>query len=193
VAFSPDSNTLASAGQDKTVKLWDADTGRAQATLKGHTNWVSSVAFSPDGKTLASGSGDGALKLWNMATVKERLYSRTVEERRRDLQGDGSIPGWVWDKHAAATIQGDGSIIFAVAFSPAGKHVATGNGVWDQHEKGHVRGTVKLWDTLDRREALIISDPELRFSAPYNLRFSFDGKRLAAGLSDGRVMLVGRP
>ena len=72
VAFSPDGKTLASGSEDKTIKLWDVATGKEQATLKGHTEWVKSVAFSPDGKTLASGSGDSTIKLWDVATGKEQ-------------------------------------------------------------------------------------------------------------------------
>src|SRR5690349_8158108 len=68
VAFSPDGKTLASASSakkgtsDDTIKLWDVQTGKEQATLKGHTGNVWSVAFSPDGKTLASASGDGTIR-----------------------------------------------------------------------------------------------------------------------------------
>ena len=54
VSFSPDGNTLASGSGDKTVRLWDANTGSPLRTLTGHTSWVYSVSFSPDGNTLAS-------------------------------------------------------------------------------------------------------------------------------------------
>jgi tetratricopeptide (TPR) repeat protein len=64
VAFSPDGQTIATASDDQTVKLWNRQ-GEELQTLKGHSNWVNSVAFSPDGETIATASGDQTVKLWN--------------------------------------------------------------------------------------------------------------------------------
>src|SRR5262249_1089375 len=48
LAISRDGKTVASAGRDKTVKLWDLTSGKELATLKGHSDWVDAVAFNPD-------------------------------------------------------------------------------------------------------------------------------------------------
>ncbi len=64
VAFSPDSQTIATASGDNTVKLWNHK-GQELLTLTGHRAPVNSVAFSPDGKTLASASSDKTVILWN--------------------------------------------------------------------------------------------------------------------------------
>src|SRR5690348_14405255 len=68
VAFAP-----GSAGDDKTVKLWDVQAEQEWATLQGFTAGVNCVAFAPDGLTLATGAEDGSVKLWGLATGQRRL------------------------------------------------------------------------------------------------------------------------
>ena len=68
MAFSPDGTTLASGSHDKTIRMWDMETGQLRTILKGHKNRVNSVAFSPDGRTLASGSRDKTIRLWDVET-----------------------------------------------------------------------------------------------------------------------------
>ena len=65
-------------------------------TLKGHTEFVSSVSFSPDGKRIASGSGDNTIKLWDAATGEESL-----------------------------TLKGHTRGVTSVAFSPDGQRLAS--------------------------------------------------------------------
>jgi WD40 repeat protein/uncharacterized caspase-like protein len=70
VTHSNDGRFLASASEDKTVKLWDAHTRRELLTLNGHRGRVMCVSFSSDSKLLASSSDDGAVIVWEVATGK---------------------------------------------------------------------------------------------------------------------------
>ena len=65
IAFSADGALLATASEDRAVRLWDAATGAAVRALEGHGAWATGVAFEPKGAWLASASTDGSVRLWS--------------------------------------------------------------------------------------------------------------------------------
>jgi WD40 repeat protein len=69
VAFSDNSQMLASGSGDKTIKLWNTHTNTEIFTLTGHLKSVNSVAFSPGSNMLASGSDDQTVNLWNVRSM----------------------------------------------------------------------------------------------------------------------------
>ena len=95
VAYSPDGHRIASASQDKTVRVWDAASGQELLTLRGHSNEVYSIAYSPQGNRIAAVSQDGSLKVWDAATgVELRTVggARGVSEAWRTAPMAGRSP-----------------------------------------------------------------------------------------------------
>ena len=70
-AFSPDGKRIVTASEDKTARLWDAETGKPIGEpLKGHEDRCVSAAFSPDGKRIVTASEDKTARLWDAETGK---------------------------------------------------------------------------------------------------------------------------
>ena len=66
VAISSDNKLIISGSEDKSIKIWDIESGKEIKKLNGHSECVYSVAISSDNKYIVSGSGDNSIKIWNL-------------------------------------------------------------------------------------------------------------------------------
>ena len=197
VSFSPDGQTLVSGSWDKTVRVWDVNTGRHLRTLTGHTNRVTYVSFSPDGQTLVSGSWDGTVRVWDVNTGRH-LRTLTVSgvisisfSPDGQTLASGSLDGTVrlWDVNTGRhlhTLAGHTHNVTYVSFSPNGNTLASGGG-WED-------GTVRLWDVNTGRHLRTLTG---HTDSIRSISFSPDGQTLVSGSWDETVRLwdvkTGRP
>ncbi|MEW6026458.1 MAG: WD40 repeat domain-containing protein [Planctomycetota bacterium] len=197
LAFAPDSKTLASASDDRVVKVWDFQTGLELNRLTGHKDNIWSVAFSQNGKFLASGSFDRTVKFWDpsknkiicdlkrpaeiwsiafspnvlMLAAGDTACTITLFDVPTSTAKDGRL-----DVRENKILQGHSADIFGMSFSPDNKLLASGS-----HDN-----TVKIWDVKSGECLKTLAGHR---HLTYSVAFSPDGKMVASGSFDKTVKL----
>ena len=197
VAISPDGSRILSGSYDKTIRLWDAETGNASgAPLLGHTDYVPSVAISPDGSRIVSGSADNTIRVWDAETGKALggpLLGHTDCVRSVAISPDGSriVSGsddntiQIWDAEtgnaSGAPLLGHTDCVLSVAISPDGSRIVSGSRdstirVWDAETGGALGVPLRCVDWRGNTPSTFLSVTFLR-----------DGNHVVSGSVDNTI------
>ena len=188
VAYAPDGATLATGGDDGTVRIWDARTGDQQRQLAGHTGPVLSVAYAPDGATLATGGHEGIVRIWDARTgdQQRQLAAHAGPVRSVAYAPDGATLATgghegtvIWDARTGdqqRQLAGHAGLVWSVAYAPDGATLATGGD----------EGSVRIWDarTGDQQRQLAG-----HAGAVLSAAYAPDGATLATAGEDGTVRI----
>ncbi|HEX5751249.1 MAG TPA: SIR2 family protein [Archangium sp.] len=178
-AVTPDGRRVVSASDDKTLKVWDVETGQELATLRGHEGWVMGCVVTPDGRRVVSASEDKTLKVWDVETGQELVTSRGHEaavngcvvmpdgRHMVSASDDESLKVWEVDTgKELATLRGHVGGVMGCAVMPDGRRVVSAS-----YDK-----TLKVWDWVTGKELL-------------SLEGHTGGVRGCAVLPDGRCVV----
>jgi len=151
---------LVSGGYDGRLIWWNTDSRSRVREVPAHSKWIRRLAATPDGNVLASVADDMVCRLWEVSTG--RLLG--------ELRG-----------HAELTPAQFPSMLYAVAISPDGRRIATGDKV----------GHINVWDRESGQSLAVLEVPELYTWDPIQRRHSIGGIRALAFSPDGRYLAAG--
>lgn len=182
LTYSADGRRLINGNTDRTVRVWNADTGQRIFVFSGHETWVHAVAVSPNGQWIAS-AGE-TLKIWDgvvgpnthmLTGSTTDVFGVAIDPAARRVAGAGDTKGLrIWDVETRKLIRqlATPREPRAVAFSPDGNLIAACS---DDHG-------VRIWEaaTGELRQEL---KGNRQFAGA--LAFSPDGRFVATGCYDG--------
>ena len=188
VVYPRKDGQLASCGVDKTVRLWNVETGACRI-LEGHKDWVNSVAYSPQDNTIASASDDGTVRLWE---VESGACSQSLGGHDREVtcamyspKGDIIVSGSkdrtvrIWEVETGTCrriLNSFEGMVIRLVFSPQGDQLAS-YGIDD---------TVHLWDVETVKRNHTLSGHTSKVSS---IVFSPKGDLVVSGSEDMTVRI----
>jgi WD40 repeat protein len=200
--FSPDSDFIITASDDKKVGVWDADSGESLGILQGHTDRVWSAVFSPNKKRILTASDDKTARIWNASNghllVTLRGHTAGVDSAVYSPDGqriltasfDGTARVWNADSgQLLATLQAHtgrlgfvqqllamlpdhSGPVYSAVFSPDGQDILTASR--DQ--------TARIWNATNGQ---LLATLQGHAGPVYSAIFSPDGQRILTASADG--------
>lgn len=153
----PRGSKLVTGGEDRTLKVWDADAALLSRTVRGHLEYIASVAVSPDGRRILTVSPDRTARLWDAVSCREVLTMRDHWSSATDCAfgPDGKVLASVSDDRTAkfwdasngtllSTHNGHSSTVVCIDWDHVSNRVVTGG--YDN--------SVMMWDASDGMQLL---------------------------------------
>jgi WD40 repeat protein len=183
VAVTTDGRRTVSASYDKTLKVWDLESGRALRTLDGHSDSVSGVAVTADGRAV-SASSDRTLKIWDLESGQElrtlKGHSASVNgvavtaDGKRAVSASSDRTLKVWDLQSGRelrSLEGHSDWVNGVVVTEDGKRAVSAS-----YDK-----TLKVWDLETGRELRMMQGHAYVVSG---VAMTGDGKRAVSASWD---------
>ncbi|KAH9297164.1 hypothetical protein KI387_028846, partial [Taxus chinensis] len=189
LAFSPDSQLIATGADDNKVKVWTASSGFCFVTFAEHTNAIAAVHFLPGNHALLSASLDGTVRAWDLFRYRNfRTFTTPTPKQFVSLAADpsgevicaGTLDSYeifVWSMKTGRLLDvmsGHEGPVHGLAFSPTNTILASSS--WDK--------TVRLWDVFESKGTVE--------KFPHNhdvltVTYRPDGKQIACSTLDGQI------
>ena len=191
IAYSDDGKSLASVGwRDRTIRIWDVETGQRLQTITVLPERIYSVAYSPDSQFLVGGGSDSNIYLWDVGTgeLLKTFTGHTSDVGSVTYSRDGTtLVSGSWDKtirfwnastgELLKTLTGHMDGVNAVMYAPDGRTLVS---------MSYYDGTIRFWDAETAKPLKTITGHTGSFGR--SVAFSPDGQMLAhSGTGDNTI------
>jgi WD40 repeat protein len=190
IAWSPDSQYIASATGDQAVHVLEPAAQEEVFVYHGHHRWVNTIVWFPDGKRIASASADHTVQVWDATTgTNVSTFTSSSSVWTVAVSSDGNLIAFagkdgivqVWQVSPQVHIytyigQAHAGGIWGLAFSPDGKRIASGDS----------SGVIQVWDASSGGHVLTYSGHTKQI---YDLKWSPNGQYIASASMDGTVQV----